>query len=74
MVERPGGKLLGLARVVERGRVEKITEQNPELLFGGDGGSRGEWREGSGCPERSIESRSSWPLSGGLCLAGQLIN
>lgn len=27
MVERPGGKLLGLARVVERGRVEKITEQ-----------------------------------------------
>lgn len=50
VVERPGGKLLGLARVVERGRVEKITEQNPELLFGGDGGSWGEWRERSGCP------------------------
>lgn len=29
VVERTGGKLLGLARVVERGRVEKIVEKNP---------------------------------------------
>lgn len=33
MVERTGGKLLGLARVVERGRVEKIMEKIPSCYL-----------------------------------------
>lgn len=59
--------MLGLARVVEKGKVEKIMEQNPQLLFG-DGGSmggveRGKWlslkKQSQGAAGPSLEG-SAW--------------